>query len=761
MRLPHFSALLLVSLSAYSHGDTYTWLGGGVNNNTTTEANWSSNTAPPHGQGVGTGAAVWDFFSEQSRSPYLVSDTKLGSIEFSSRLSYSLGGASRTISLNETILNDGGGTATLAPSISVNGGSASISATNGYIVLNGGVATNNKDLVLNADESQTLTINGVLSGGYLPNYGGVGLTKNGTGTLALAGNNTFSAPLNVTAGTLSLLDDNALSPNIESLSIAEDSTLVVGDGVSISDRPVTLAGTLDFEGTSDWSFEDGLELVGVVVTSEDVPARVVLSASGTSGTLDSTDPIVYTGGGYLELKAKTGATLKIDGELNIDPDGSYTKVQVGDDGSEYEGTVEINNGINRYPGSNGSLYSIIVKSGTLRLGIGEYDEFFRFSLFEDGHVDIKNGHVSIPRLSGSGDMTVGVSGLTIFQDMDETYSGDIQGNEGSRVTKKGDSVLTVQGQLNPSSIIIEEGELKLDDGQLHATTGLSHETEVSGTGVLSGVGQVDDLRISSGGVLRPGANEVGVMVADRVFLESGGIVEWSPDSWVGSAGVGWPTVSANSTTINATSSSRTVIRIDTDAISDFIDGNAKFVILSGSLTGFDADKFEIEDLSDSPLEGSWSVVDDASTSGLALKYTSADPYLAWINDHGYTGAEAEYAADPDGDGLVNGIEFVLGSAPSSDDGQSLPVPTVEDVNGSDHLCFTFTRTDESAYTSPTGMVSVDLSLWVPMYSVTGYIINETDLGNGKTEVKQYIPYDPQTTPKLFTRLEASAEPNDE
>ncbi|MBE6425903.1 MAG: PEP-CTERM sorting domain-containing protein [Planctomycetaceae bacterium] len=124
-----------------------------------------------------------------------------------------------------------------------------------------------------------------------------GLTKLGTGTLTLSGENTWNGPTNVTAGTLKLGVDKALSAN--------SSAIAVADGAS-----------LDLAGTNP------------TVNAAAVSGNIRNSASGTS-TLTLNAPVKFsasTGTGvnvkanqkFTPVNAQIDGTLEIVGDLNWD-----------------------------------------------------------------------------------------------------------------------------------------------------------------------------------------------------------------------------------------------------------------------------------------------------------------------------------------------------------------------------------------------------------------------------------------------------------
>ena len=77
--------------------------------------------------------------------------------------------------------------------------------------------------------------------------------------------------------------------------------------------------------------------------------------------------------------------------------------------------------------------------------------------------------------------------------------------------------------------------------------------------------------------------------------------------------------------------------------------------------------------------------------------TGTNCYAAWAAAKGLVGANADFNADPDHDGITNGLEFVLGSEPNPANPNAWdlsPIPSA--TAGSDALVFTFSRTIASA-----------------------------------------------------------------
>jgi hypothetical protein len=85
-------------------------------------------------------------------------------------------------------------------------------------------------------------------------------------------------------------------------------------------------------------------------------------------------------------------------------------------------------------------------------------------------------------------------------------------------------------------------------------------------------------------------------------------------------------------------------------------------------------------------------------TNIELQYTAAsdDAYDTWASSKGIAGPSAAFDADPDGDGIKNGMEFILGGEPNPANpgaNSNALLPTVSETSGD--LIFTFRRKDLS------------------------------------------------------------------
>lgn len=207
----------------------------------------------------------------------------------------------RTATFNETISGypgltiDGGGTVQLNVANSYGGDTTVVSGTvranedaalsKGVLILDGGnlsntlSATLDNDVILSANAivttTQTLTLTGSITGTG-------SLTKNSSGTLVLAGVNTFTSPTLVNAGTLTISHPLSLFTT-SGISLANGTILQPSiDGIVLT-APITVASSGNISTISAPTNAPG---IGVVST---LTLRSVLSGSGDVTFTSSVD----------------------------------------------------------------------------------------------------------------------------------------------------------------------------------------------------------------------------------------------------------------------------------------------------------------------------------------------------------------------------------------------------------------------------------------------------------------------------------------
>lgn len=144
-------------------------------------------------------------------------------------------------------------------------------------------------------------------------------------------------------------------------------------------------------------------------------------------------------------------------------------------------------------------------------------------------------------------------------------------------------------------------------------------------------------------------------------------------------------------------------------------------------------------------------------AGKSADLTVLNPFDVWAYTKGLTGNDALFGADPDQDGIVNGIEFVIGGEPNpanpnSNSSALLPEFAVDET----HLRITFRRSAASAYLNPAIRFDADLTgPWTLAEDGMGGVAITTTLDGfapGIDRVETLIPRSHEEAGKLFGRL---------
>ncbi|MEO6787804.1 MAG: autotransporter-associated beta strand repeat-containing protein, partial [Chthoniobacteraceae bacterium] len=180
-----------------------------------------------------------------------------------------------------TLRNDGGVPTPVAPTITVTGGTPTISAP---------IFLQNNTTITTTGANDQMTISGNITGTGTVGSTATGLTVTGLGTTTLSGTNTYPGKTTVNGGTLSVLSE-------ASLGAVPGPT--VPDQISISN-----GSTLAFTGNTTLATSQGITVGSGSNTLAVATSQTVVVSGQISGTASST--LIKTGTGTLDVRSNTG-----------------------------------------------------------------------------------------------------------------------------------------------------------------------------------------------------------------------------------------------------------------------------------------------------------------------------------------------------------------------------------------------------------------------------------------------------------------------
>ncbi len=591
------------------------------------------------------------------------------------------------------------------------------SAASTSVELNTSVAPASVNFAFDDPASYTVTGTGAIAGS-------TGIVKSGTGTLTLATANTYTGSTAVNSGVLVLGNPAALGSTISGTTVSSGAVLDL-NGQSVGGESLMLAGTLRNSSGSAAAFAGSISLTGD-------------SSIGGTGNLSLSSAI--TGASAL---AKTGS-------------GSLTLTN---SSSAFTGTVTVSEGV-LVIGAWRSLENapiIVGNGGTLRVTA---DNGFQFHAQP---VTVKAG--GILSLADAGTCNIGPGGSFTMEGGATLACANPNGNWGSWTINNntgGATVITVAAG-NPvaaeiSAKLVTPSQPVLILNVADVTGSPAADLVVSGSlGSPATTGFA--VTISGGGTtLINAANTYTGTTTVNAGSTLGGIGSFAGPLHVagtiapGTTGTG--TLSGKSLVLTGSYACDVdVAACDSLAISGDIDvtgatlavtalgapGAASYVIASctGTLTGTFA--------SVTGMPAGYLVQYDSTAKQIKL----AKPgFSAWADS--WTGpalSDKSPGGDPDGDGISNLLEYVLGGDPRVSSTSILP--SVSQV-GTD-LVLSYKRNDDSVSdTIQIGQWSSDMIGWT---DVTPVVVNEN--GTAPDDMTVTVPTANAVDGKLFLRLKVS------
>lgn len=560
---------------------------------------------------------------------------------------------------------------------------------------------------------------------------------------------------------------------------AETIAALNGAGTVVGFAPSGGTGTLTIGSGSFSGVIDGLTAGNVLAITKTGAGELVFSGNNTyggattisAGTLRVGDGGVTGDLGFGAVSVAEGATLHYlrtgavtqDGPLNstgavggsslIIGGDATTNVTLGAAGN-FSGAITVNQGTLTFGVSNpvataASAPAIALAPGATLTNAIPVTHAHLGAVQMDGGAVITTsagtGTYNTENYQLNGNVTVsgGVSAALITRDASRTNANSGIGLRGTRtftvadVTGNAAADLVISTELEPSdnNTGVNEGALiKQGSGTLQFAGDITH-TYTGSTTIAAGTLMADgaipgSLTISAGATLEPGAS-AGTFGAGATTLNGTYRCEV--------AGTGSDRLNVTGNLQLGTESALNLVSMG----GGFTESEYIIATWTGSLTG----TFTTV----TGLPQNYTLNYDETNKRITL-VAAGNSYTQWETAQGIIGEGAN--VDSDGDGIPNGIEFVIGGDPSGPDSDSSALLPKAVLNG-DYLDFTFRRTVASAVFNPYVQYGSTLTGWTT--AVNGQngvivIIGDVQPETGVDLITVRVPKALATDDKLFIRL---------
>ena len=291
--------------------------------------------------------------------------------------------------------------------------------------------------------SGTSTFNGVIQSGA----GTVGVTVSGTGTMVLAGSNTYTGPTTISSGTLQIGSGGA-SGSINGTSSVTDNSLLTFDvsGTTTLSAAVSGGGGLSQITSSLLIVTGSNTYTGPTTISN---GTLQIGSGGTAGSINNTSGIGGNGTLAYDLSNPTTLSFALTGSIGLRQLGSGVLILAA--GNTYTGATNIASGSTLQIGNGGTTGSINSNSSVTDNGLLVFD--------------ISSGTTTVGNfISGSGGLTQMGTNNTLRITDGNSYTGPTTISAGTIQT----AAATALG--NSSTVSINSGAV-LDLDNISTTLG--------------------------------------------------------------------------------------------------------------------------------------------------------------------------------------------------------------------------------------------------------------------------------------------------